>query len=190
MIRSVPDFDVTLVVRVLDDEERVGHMLLRLARHLRGLGVRFEILVADEGSGDNTAFVATMVKSTVREIEIVHADEQLGFATACARARGRAIVLIDGRSDAPLSALGLALERLHEGADVVAVDGRYLVFRRTRAWRAFDALRGPRDFVAVERRFLKRARLLGLVIGQARRARRPSGWSLGRLFGTLVAART
>jgi hypothetical protein len=189
MNRSVPDFDVTLVVRVLDDEERVGHVLVRLARHLRELGVRFEILVADEGSGDNTAFVATMLKSTVREIQIVHADEQLGFVTACARARGRAIVLIDGRSEAPLSALGFALERLHAGADVVAVRGRYLVFRRTRAWRAFEALRGRRDFDAIERRFLKRARLLGLAIGTPRPAGR-SPWSLGRLFGTLVAVRS
>jgi hypothetical protein len=34
--------------------------------------------------------------------------------------------------------------------------------RRTRAWRAFDALVGRRDPIAVEKRFLKRARALDL----------------------------
>jgi hypothetical protein len=56
---------------------------------------------------------------------------------------------------------------LRDGLDVVALGGRYLVLRRTRAWRAFDALVGPRDepmpMRIVERRFLRRARQLGLA---------------------------
>jgi hypothetical protein len=45
----------------------------------------------------------------------------------------------------------------------VALGGRYLVLRRTRAWRAFDALvwrrRDPRS---LERRLIRRARALDL----------------------------
>src|SRR4051794_38376306 len=62
-----PDFDVTVVVRVCDDEERIGHVLKRMAAHLRSLQLHFEILVADEGSGDNTLAVATLLRPTVRE---------------------------------------------------------------------------------------------------------------------------
>jgi hypothetical protein len=158
-----PDVDLTFVVRVCDDEERIGHLLRRIGAHLRSMQLRFEILVADEGSGDNTLAVATLLRPTFREIEIMHAEPSLGFHEACQRARGRVVVLYDGRTEAPLSALGFAMGRLRDGRDVVAVGGRFLVFKRTRAWKAFDALvtrrRRPR---LLEKRFLRRARALGL----------------------------
>jgi hypothetical protein len=158
-----PDCDITVVVRVCDDEERIGHVLRRLSAHLRSMQLRFEILVADEGSGDNTLAVTALLRPTVREIEIMHADPSMGFHDACQRARGRTILLYDARTEAPLSALGFALGRLRDGRDVVAVGGRFIVFKRTRAWRAFDALvtrrRRPK---VLEKRFLRRARALGL----------------------------
>jgi glycosyltransferase involved in cell wall biosynthesis len=189
MARPVPDFDVTVVVRVCDDEERIGHALARIARHLRGLGARFELLVADEGSGDNTVAVAAMMRPSVRELEILHAEPGEGCRRACERARGRAVVVYDVRSQPPLSALGFALERLRGGADVVGVGGRYLVFRRVRAWRAFDALDGRSSTADLERRFLKRATSLGLAC-ETPHARPSWRTRTGRWFATLVAART
>ena len=157
------DCDLTVVVRVCDDEERIGHVLRRVAAHLTSLKLSFEILVADEGSGDNTLAVATLLRPTVRQIELMESRRSFGFFDACQRARGHAIMLYDARTEAPLSALGFALGRLRDGRDVVAVGGRFLVFKRTRAWRAFDALvtrrRRPR---VLEKRFLRRARSLGL----------------------------
>ena len=76
---------------------------------------------------------------------MLHSEPGSGFRDACQRARGRVIVLADARTDAPLGAVGYALGRLRDGLDVVALGGRYLVLRRTRAWRAFDALVGRRD---------------------------------------------
>lgn len=172
-----------MVVRACDDEERVGHVLSRIAQHLRSLERSFELLVADEGSGDNTLAVATLLRPTCAEIEILHAEPEEGYRDACARARGRAILLYDARSEAPLAPLGFALERLSEGLDVVAVDGTFLVLRRTRAWRAFDALVDKRDPRQLERRFLRRARSLGLKCEVTHR--RPSRWR--KLRATLLA---
>jgi hypothetical protein len=183
---EAPDCDVTVVVRLRDDEERIGHVLRRLAAHLTSLQLRFEILVADEGSGDNSLAVATLLRPGVREIELMHAEPSFGFHDACQRARGRAVVLYDARTEAPLSALGFALGRLRDGRDVVAVGGRFLVFKRTRAWRAFDALvtRRRRPMV-LERRFLKRARGLGLDCVVTHAKPRPLvAWS--RLRDTLL----
>lgn len=163
MTSASPDCDVTFIVRTFDDEERIGHVLVRIARYLAARQLSAEIIVADEGSGDNSVAVAVMLRRRIREVTVVHSAPGAGFRDACQRARGRVIVLGDARTDAPLGALGYALGRLRDGLDVVALGGRYLVLRRTRAWRAFDALVvARRDPLAVERRFLRRARQLGL----------------------------
>jgi hypothetical protein len=162
-LTSTPDCDVTFIVRTLDDEERVGWVLRRAAAYLRARQLSFEILVADEGSGDNTVAVAVMLRPLLREVSVLHAAVGEGFHHACQRARGRAVILADARTDAPLAALGFALARLRDGLDVVALGGRYLVLRRTRAWRAFDALIGRRrDPRSLERRLIRRARSLDL----------------------------
>jgi glycosyltransferase involved in cell wall biosynthesis len=174
MTSASPDCDVTFIVRTLDDEERIGHLLARIARYLGQHRLSAEIIVADEGSGDNTVAVAIMLRRQIREIAVLHTTPGAGFRDACQRARGRVLVLADARTEAPLGPVGYALGRLREGLDVVALGGRYLVMRRTRAWRAFDALVGRRDPIAVEERFLKRARALGLECVVTHRTRRRS----------------
>jgi hypothetical protein len=183
----VRDCEITVVVRVRDAEERIGHVLRRVAEHLRSQELGAEILVADEGSGDNTLAVAALLRPLWPEIEVMHARPGHGYYNACLRARGRVVVLYDAASDAPLGPLGFALARLRDGLDVVAVGGRYLVFRRTRAWRAFESLlhrRGPAD---VERRFLRRARALGLACTVTRPRAAITPWA--RLRATLFMAR-
>lgn len=177
MTSASPDCDVTFIVRTSDDEERVGHVLGRIARYLAAHELHAEIIVADEGSGDNTVAVAVMLRRQLRQIVVLHAAPGAGFRDGCLRARGRVIVLADARTDAPLAPLGYALGRLRDGLDVVALGGRYLVFRRTRAWRAFDALVARRDLDAspietVERRFVRRARQLGLEYAVTHRTKR------------------
>ncbi len=184
MTSASPDCDVTFIVRTLDDEERIGHVLGRIARYLAAHKLTAEILVADEGSGDNTVAVAVMLRRQIREIVVVHAEPGEGLRDACQRARGRVLVLADARTDAPLGPVGYALGRLREGLDGGAHGGRYLVMRRTRAWRAFDALVGRRDAQAVETRFLRRARQLGLSCTVTHRTRRRSWLRLFAFRGT------
>lgn len=157
-----PDCDVSVVLRVRDDEERVGRVAARWAAHLRQLHLQPEILIADEGSGDNTVAVATVLKRAVPELRILHCDPGRGVRQACEQARGRVVVVYDVAVEAAPNALGWALDRLRAGRDLVVVPGRYFVFRRARAFRAFDALVEPRH-VLIERRFLRRARALELA---------------------------
>ena len=184
MTSASPDCDVTFIVRTLDDEERIGHVLGRIARYLAAHKLSAEIIVADEGSGDNTVAVAVMLRRQIREIAVVHAQPGCGLHDACQRARGRVVICADARTDAPLAALGYALGRLRDGLDVVALGGRYLVFRRTRSWRALPALVGRRDFVATERRFVRRARALGLACAVTKRPQK-AVWR--RLFSAFRA---
>jgi glycosyltransferase involved in cell wall biosynthesis len=155
--------ELSFILRCCDDEERIGHTITRIAAHLRQLQVGFELLVVDEGSGDNTLAIAALLRGGHPELTVLDAPAGQGFLVGAERARGRSVVACDVRAEAPLAALGYALSRLERGLDVVALGGRFLVFRRTRVLRAFDALsttrRDPRE---VERRFLRRARSLGV----------------------------
>jgi hypothetical protein len=177
---TTPDVDVSFIVRTCDDEERIGHVLRRAHVYLRAHRLTAEIVIADEGSGDNTVAVAIMLRPLMRELTVRHAAPGQGFFDACQRARGRVIVLADARTEAPLAPLGYALGRLREGLDVVALGGRYLVMRRTRAWRAFETLRVTRrDPLLVQRRFIRRARQLGLACVVTERTRK---WRWTRLW--------
>jgi hypothetical protein len=185
---TTPDVDVSFIVRTCDDEERIGHVLRRVHSYLRAHGLTAEIVIADEGSGDNTVAVAIMLRPLMRELIVRHAEPGHGFFDACQRARGRVIVLADARTEAPLAPLGYALGRLRDGLDVVALGGRYLVMRRTRAWRAFEALRvARRDPLLVQRRFIRRARPLGLACVVTERARRPRWTRLWHPFRSQTA---
>lgn len=189
MTSASPDCDVTFILRTSDDEERIGHALGRIARHLAAHHLSAEIIVADEGSGDNTVAVAVMLRRQIRAIAVLHSAPGYGFRDACQRARGRVLVLADARTDAPLAPLGYALGRLRDGLDIVALGGRYLVMRRTRTWRAFEALVGRRDPVAVETRLLRRARQLGLACVVTHRTRRRSWLRLFHAFRAQRASR-
>ncbi len=136
----------------------------RVAAHLRGLGLKFELLVVDEGSGDNTVAVVALLRGTHPELTLHHAGPGLGFVAGAERARGRTVIVCDVRADAPLAAVGWGLSRLDRGLDAVAIGGRLLFFRRARALRALDSLAGRRDFRDLERRFIRRARALGLPV--------------------------
>ena len=48
---TTPDVDVTFIVRTSEDEERIGHVLLRAHAHLHAHGLTAEMVIADEGSG-------------------------------------------------------------------------------------------------------------------------------------------
>ena len=174
---DVPSIDLTAVIVAADDEERIGHTANRIGAHLRSLGLRFEILVVDEGSIDNTLALASLLRRSWPELEVMSSSAGLGFYEGAQRARGRAVMLYDARTDATLAALGFGLGRLDAGLDVHAVSGRYLLMRRTRSWRTFDALAGvTRDPLDVERRVLRRARHLGLRC-QTAATRRATSWA-------------
>jgi glycosyltransferase involved in cell wall biosynthesis len=163
MTHASADCDLSFVLRCCDDEERIGHAIQRLSAHLRGMGLKFELLLVDEGSVDNTLAVAALLRSRHPELTVLHASAGQGYVLGAERARGRIVVAADVRTDAPLATLGYALGRVERGLDVVALGGRFLVFRRTRSLRALDALAVTRrDARTVERRFVRRARSLGL----------------------------
>jgi hypothetical protein len=137
----------------------------RLAFHLRALELSFEILAIDEDSGDNSVTLLGLLGQTdVPELALSTAVPGRGFAAAAAVARGRTLWLFDaGRADASLAPFSWAHERIVAGAsDVVLVEGRYALARRTRAWKSLAGTRGRGD--RFERRLERRALIAGLRV--------------------------
>lgn len=163
--QHAPDLDLTAIVLCRDDEEVAGHAIRRLSAHLRSLRLRCEILAVDESSADNTLPLLALLRHEMPELRVVPGvSPGRGYQRGAGLARGQALLLLDARCEAPLSALAFALARLSRGWDGLAVHGRYLVLRRARTLDAFDALLHHRDARDLERRFLRRARALRLRV--------------------------
>lgn len=175
------EIELSAVIVCRDDEEHVGHLVRRLAAHLRSLRVRFELLAVDESSSDNSLALLSLLHRDLPELRVVAGIAPGdGFLRATRLAHGKAVLLLDARCSAPLSALGFALTRLDDedsGCDVVAVSGRYLAFRRVRCLRAVPALHHRRDFADLERRFVRRCRTLGLRVDVAATRARQGAWA-------------
>ena len=160
-----PDLELSAIVVCRNDEERIGHLIRRLATHLRALHCHAEIIVVDECSGDNSLPLLALLRRDLPELKVLAGvPAGRGFARGAEVAQGRDVLLLDARSEAPLSSLGLGLSRLAEGLDAFAVHGRFLVARRAGVLRALGALAHRRDAHDLEHRFLRRARLAGLRV--------------------------
>jgi hypothetical protein len=185
---SQDTFDVSVVISFADDEERVGRLSRRIADHLRELGCKFEIIAVDEDSRDNSVALLSLLRASAPELQIIIASRSdQGFATGARVARGRALWFIDTeRSDAPFAPFGGALRRvLGDEADVIDIEGRFLVCRRTKVWTLLEHARGRGDVFS--RRLIRRAKGRGLKVETSDR---PGGSKrISRLIGSLTSAR-
>jgi hypothetical protein len=150
-------FDVSVILPFGDDEEAVGIAVRRTAEHLRGLGLRFEILAIDEDSGDNSHAVLALLRAEVPELRVTHAPGRgRGVEVGASRAQG-ALLLISTPdvASATLDGAGDACRRLLAGeGDAEIALGRYSIMHRVRT---LDALRAARLLgAAMHRRIGKR----------------------------------
>jgi glycosyltransferase involved in cell wall biosynthesis len=180
--------DVSVVVPFADDEDCVGALSRRIAEHLRALRVRFEIVAVDEDSRDNSVALLAYLRVSVPELRVIAADGMgHGFAAGARVARGRTLWLVDpSRAEVPLAPFGWARARIEaDAADIVVVERRYLLCRRTRVWQVLDAIRGRG--AVFERRFLRRATMRRLRVETPPRpvAAGRGAW-LGRLLASLT----
>jgi hypothetical protein len=160
-MRGPPACDLSVIIPFTDDEDAVGALVGRLAAHLRALGLGFEILAVDEGSGDNSRALLALVRERTPELVLLAARSAAGFATGAQAARGRALLLWDAAVRAPVGPVGWACRQVSDDrADLVLLPGRFAVCRRTRAWHVLARTRGRG--AAFERRLQRRALASGL----------------------------
>lgn len=149
---------VSVVLPVYDGASFLAETLRALVAHLASRDWRAEVIVVDDGSGDETAAIATAVAETSPlPVRVLRAERNEGKGAAVARgaraAAGAQIIFLDADLAYPPSEIDAVRAALCAGADVaiasrVHPDSRYVIrpsffrylYTRHLAGRLFNAL--------------------------------------------------
>lgn len=125
-----PEYELSIVVPALDEEDSVGPLVREVELGVRGAGVEAELIVVDDGSTDRTLerLRALVVEGDGRRwLRVLHRDRPQGQSAAMhagiLAARGRYIATLDAdlqNDPAELPAMLRLLQR--EGAGMVQGD--------------------------------------------------------------------
>lgn len=117
---NAPDLAISVIVPAYNEESRLGDTLPQMVRYFAGRGERFEILVVDDGSSDDTADVAR--RQQAAEVSVIELDRNRGKGAALRAgvlaSRGARVLLTDADLSTPLAELE-RLEPLLAEAPVV-----------------------------------------------------------------------
>ena len=116
--------DVSVVVPLYNEEESLPELVEQLLASLRPSGERFELVLVNDGSSDQTAEVLEQVSQEVPEVVGVLLRKNYGQTAAMAAgfdvARGRIIVSLDGDLQNDPADIPLLLAKLREGYALVS----------------------------------------------------------------------
>ena len=116
--------DLSVVVPIYNEEESLPELVEQLLKALRPTGERFELVLVNDGSADNTAAVLEQISEEVPELVGVILRKNYGQTAAMAAgfdvARGAVIVSLDGDLQNDPSDIPILLAKLREGYDLVS----------------------------------------------------------------------
>jgi glycosyltransferase involved in cell wall biosynthesis len=111
------DIEVSVVMPCLNESLTVGRCVEKAIRALEGMGIRGEVIVADNGSSDSSPEIATS-----HGARVIHVERR-GYGSALqagiAAARGRFVIMGDADDSYDFSRLELFVEQLRGGHDLV-----------------------------------------------------------------------
>jgi glycosyltransferase involved in cell wall biosynthesis len=115
---------VSVVVPVYNEEESVPQLYQRLTAALEGLEKPYEIIVADDGSRDQSFARLREYAAHDQRLRLVRFRRNFGqtaaFAAGFARARGDVVITIDADLQNDPADIGKLLAKIDEGYDVVS----------------------------------------------------------------------
>jgi glycosyltransferase involved in cell wall biosynthesis len=121
---EAPAVDVSVVIPFKDETGNAGPLATETIGVLRGLGKTWELVLVDDGSRDGTREELLAAVRGVPEAHVVRLRKSFGQTAAIAagidRSHGKVIATLDGDGQNDPKDLGLVLERIAAGADVVS----------------------------------------------------------------------
>jgi len=185
--RAISAPEISVVLAVNDDEERIGHQIKAIARHLRSLERTFEIVAVNNGSRDNSLSILELLAARLPELRVVRAEAGgRAFLRGAEQAAGTLLVLMEANRRAALAPIGWALSRLAAGRDAVILRDRYVVARLRPSLPVLARASGPG--LLFESVFERRAEALGLdVVGSRAVQKGATAFLLGPVLRFLAA---
>jgi polyisoprenyl-phosphate glycosyltransferase len=121
--------ELSVVIPLWDEQENLAALYRRLGRALEAMGRPYEIVFVDDGSRDATPRMLDALYESDPHVVVVHLSRNFGHQPAISagleRARGRAVLIMDGDLQDPPEVIPRFVESWREGNDVV-----YAVRRR------------------------------------------------------------
>jgi len=109
---------VSVVIPAFQEEECIGDCVREAAEVMRQTGLRFEIVVVDDGSTDGTFDVLRALKGRVAELRAIHFSRNCGQTAAMqagfSAAVGEVVVTLDADMQNDPRDIPALLEKLHD----------------------------------------------------------------------------
>jgi len=117
---------LSIVIPAYNEEIRIVPTIGAIASHVSGLGFDWELIIADDGSTDNT--VNLVQELNLANVTVLVAPQNAGKGSAVQRgvlaARGHYILFDDADNSTPIEELGKLLSKLERDGYDVAVGSR------------------------------------------------------------------
>ncbi len=130
MTALLPFVDLSIVVPAYNEELRIPPTLARLHAFLATQPLRYEIVVVDDGSKDNTCGVVTELMATIPNLRLVRQTPNRGKGAAVRRgmlaARGQIRVMCDADGSMPPEELPKLLAPIVACKAEIAIGSRYV----------------------------------------------------------------
>jgi glycosyltransferase involved in cell wall biosynthesis len=116
--------ELSIVVPVFNEEENIAPLIDEIRAALAPVTQSYEIVAVDDGSTDNTYAVLRSIHCRLPALHLIRLKRNFGQTAALAAglnyAHGEIIVLMDGDGQNDPADIPAMLEKIHEGADLVA----------------------------------------------------------------------
>jgi glycosyltransferase involved in cell wall biosynthesis len=123
------DCEVSIIIPAYNEASYIDRCVDSVEKTMRGLTKSYEIILAEDGSTDNTRNIIEKITQERPEVYYVHSDERLGrgkaLKTAFRYAKGKILVYMDADLSVDLHALGSLIKATEDGYDV-AVGSRHV----------------------------------------------------------------
>jgi glycosyltransferase involved in cell wall biosynthesis len=121
---AAPSLDLSLVIAVYNEESIVGELLSQIDGVLSGRGLRYEVVVVDDGSRDGTLAALRRHVGTIAGLRVVELYRNVGQVAAISAgmsvARGAWVLMMDGDLQHDPADIPRFLAERESGADMVA----------------------------------------------------------------------
>ncbi|MGV8084644.1 MAG: dolichyl-phosphate beta-glucosyltransferase [Candidatus Bilamarchaeum sp.] len=114
---------ITFVIPVYNEEKVMLQNILKLSDFLKKNKHEYEIIIAEDGSTDNSLEIAKKIESENKKIRVISTKERLGRGASIAKAiglsKGEIVFYMDADLASDLRHVNEVIDEIKKGADIV-----------------------------------------------------------------------